>query len=94
MKHTPGPWQVSGVRARSLEIGRDCQLHMVGPDGDSVAAVFFNTRTGLGLADAHLIAAAPDLRAALVAAKEAWGGSEFPSALVEAALAKADGRPS
>ena len=63
--HTPGPWQVSGVRVKSLPLGRDTQLHMVGPNGDEVAAVFFDTKTGRGFADARLIAAAPDLLQAL-----------------------------
>lgn len=66
-KHTQGPWQVSGVRARELKLGRDTQLHMVGPDGDEAAAVFYCTKTGRGVADAKLIAAAPDLLAALEA---------------------------
>jgi hypothetical protein len=61
-KHTPGPWQVSGVRhTGDLQIGRNTRLHMVGPDGDAVAAVFYDMRDGKGFADARLIAAAPDL---------------------------------
>ena len=59
---TPGPHQVSGGRHRgNLMIGPGTQLHMVGPDGDAVAAVFYDVKTGRGFKDAHLYAAAPDL---------------------------------
>jgi hypothetical protein len=34
-KHTPGPWQVSGVRQR----GGDWYGHPVGPDGFNIALV-------------------------------------------------------
>lgn len=69
---TPGPWQVEGVRhSGDLKIGAGTRLHMVGPDCDAVAAAFFDMQTGRGLADARLIAAAPDLaRAALSARAE------------------------
>lgn len=61
-KFTPGPWIVPGARHKGdLKVGPDCRLHMVGPDGDAVCAVFFDMRTGCGFADAHLIAAAPDM---------------------------------
>jgi cell division protein FtsB len=61
-KHTPGPWQVSGMRHNGdLKIGIRTRLHFVGPDNDAVAAVFFDMDTGKGLADAHLIAKAPTL---------------------------------
>lgn len=63
---TPGKWQVEGARhSGDLKIGPGTRLHMVGPDGDAVAAVFFDMKTGRGWADAHLIAAAPDLYEAL-----------------------------
>jgi len=63
---TPGPWQVYGTRQSGhVHLGK---MHMVGPDDDPVAAVFFDPKTGRGLADAHLIAAAPDMYAALKAA--------------------------
>lgn len=66
---TPGPWQVSGVRhSGDLHIGKDSRLHMVGPDGDAVTATFYDMKTGRGLKDAHLIAAAPDLHTHLTAA--------------------------
>ncbi len=34
---TEGPWIVSGGRQSSLTLGRDVQLHTIGPDGDGVA---------------------------------------------------------
>ena len=59
---TPGPHQVSGVRhTGDLKVGPDTRLHMIGPDDDTVAAVFYDMKTGRGLKDAHLYAAAPDL---------------------------------
>lgn len=64
--HTPGPWQVAGCRhSGDLKIGRDTRLHAVGPDGDAVAMVFYDMKTGRGLKDARLIAAAPELLEAL-----------------------------
>lgn len=80
--HTPGPWQVEGVRhSGDLKIGHDTRLHMVGPDGDAVAAVFYDMATGRGYADARLIAAAPDMLAALDRALPwLWGlANEDPS---------------
>lgn len=55
-------WQVAGVRhSGDLKIGKDTRLHMVGPDEDAVAAVFFDMKTGQGMSEARLIAAAPEL---------------------------------
>ena len=69
---TPGPWQVAGTRhSGDLKLGPDARLHMVGPDGDPVAGVFFDMRTGRGFADARLISAAPDLLEACVAQHQA-----------------------
>jgi hypothetical protein len=71
-KHTPGPWQVSGVRHKGdLKLGNDARLHMVGPDDDAVAGVFFHMQTGVGWADARLIAAAPELLDALYVQRSA-----------------------
>jgi len=66
-KWTKGNWQVEGARhSGDLKIGPGTRLHMVGPDGDAVAAVFFDMKTGRGLPDAHLMSAAPDLADALI----------------------------
>lgn len=68
---TKGPWQVSGIRhSGDLKIGRDARLHMVGPDDDAVAAVFYNMQTGLGFADAQLIALSPDLAQEVIALRK------------------------
>lgn len=99
--HTPGPWQVGGTRhSGNLELGRDTRLHMVGPDGDYVAAVFFDMVTGRGLKDARLISAAPDLLAALEMVRDADednkrdGNDGIPGiarAKIDAAISKAKG---
>ena len=61
-KHTPGPWHVSGGRNRP-----DIYGHMVGPDKFGIACVAYSDRTDAdhiaSLADARLIAAAPDMLA-------------------------------
>lgn len=70
-KHTPGPWQVSGVRVRLGE--HSCQA--VGPDGFSIAFLPIGRRPDElagALADARLIAAAPLLLEALKAMTEEW----------------------
>ena len=94
--HTPGPWQVAGTRhSGDLRIGRDTRLHAVGPDGDAVAMVFYDMKTGRGFQDARLIAAAPDL---YEAAKFAWKRLDVTGDNCEAAdklfaaLMKAEGR--
>ena len=56
-KATAGPWQVEGIRQKSLDIGDDTRFHMIGPDGDALAGVFYDMKTGRGLADAHAIVA-------------------------------------
>ena len=60
--HTPGPWTVSCMRLTiAPALGRDTRLLEVGPSEERLALVYFDMKTGLGLADARLIAAAPDL---------------------------------
>lgn len=98
-KFTPGPWQVSGVRAKYRDAHREhvFEAHNVGPDGDAIAAVFFNPTSGLGWKDAHLIAAAPELYAALEAlieeAVDVWDYDPDYKHIADAraALAKARG---
>ncbi len=58
---TKGPWQVFGVRRRLGE--EDCQ--QVGPDGYAIAFLPIGRDLAGCLADARLIAAAPDLLEAL-----------------------------
>ena len=68
-KHTPGPWQVSGVRQDS---GAPYKGHMVGPDGDGVVVVPYDAKHHEEcLSNARLIAAAPEM-AALLQRMEDW----------------------
>jgi hypothetical protein len=97
-KHTPGPWQVSGVRQR----GGDWYGHPVGPDGFNIALVAYSDRKPgehvTSLADARLIAAAPDLLEALqtitdcAEAGSLGVGMDLWVKHARAAIAKAEGR--
>jgi len=95
-KHTPGPWQIAEAvqsrytptnmrRVRAVDEGHDhgavCEVY--GVRDDSVAA-----------ANARLIAAAPELLAALVNIERNCGGSvteQYIARLARAAIAKATG---
>ena len=87
--HTPGPWQVSGVRTK---IGGEPVLN-VGPDGTYIAMVLYGDGSmeqhRTAHADANLVAAAPDLLEALEFALEhvVVGGKAFRK--MSAAIAKA-----
>lgn len=73
MTHTPGPWFVSGVRFKM----NGGEWHGINrydeakKQDENIACVGYDPRTGLGLPDARLIAAAPDLLAALWRAEDA-----------------------
>ena len=95
-KHTPGPWQVSGGRRSDALYG-----HGVGPDGGGyVAMVTYSDRTAAdhlaSLADARLIASAPEMLDAL----KAWSLDHSAlgrltvetAAKMRAAISKAEGR--
>ena len=78
-KHTPAPWHVAnGVQIRS--------------ERDQIAKVWM-MRHGEGKANAHLIAAAPDLLEALEVAADALEMAEFfeKAAQARAAISKARG---
>lgn len=60
-KHTPGPWKLSGANTVH---GPDCIVAFVGTADEKVRRFSDERQT----ADAHLIAAAPDLLAACEAA--------------------------
>lgn len=62
-QHTPGPWTVNEIG------GTDARTQFLGPDG----ALNFEVWDAITDADAHLIAAAPDLLAALESAFVAFG---------------------
>lgn len=83
MRHTPGPWKV--------QKGSSC-YHAVSEDGYlSTGCISFD---GRGLANARLIAAAPDLLALLVELKASHYGAavrEEYEERVEAAIKKATG---
>ena len=77
IKHTPGPWHVSnGVQIRSAK-HQICKVWMM--------------RNGEDNANARLIAAAPDMLAALKDCREALrrSGAAGELAVVDAAIAKA-----
>jgi hypothetical protein len=107
-RHTPGPW---GARFSEMG-GYDCMTHAwhIGPQAGlvpiSVCVVDLSTygqrlcnydfKSEQAKADAHLIAAAPDLLAALIELLD-WSQSEYQSnkqidARAAAAIAKAEGR--
>lgn len=67
VKHTPGPWFVGGVRQKvdgqeALGIFRYDEAKK---RDLNIASVWYDRRDGAGTNDARLIAAAPDLLAAL-----------------------------
>jgi hypothetical protein len=77
---TPGPHQVSGVRAKQApKLSEHARFLTIGPDDDAVALVFFDMKTGRGHMDAKLYAAAPDLHRELSAslAREAAQQAEI-----------------
>ncbi len=66
-KYTKGPWFVSGVRFRMngsewVSVNR---YNEAKKQDDNIACIGYDPRTGDGQADAHLIAAAPELLEAL-----------------------------
>lgn len=66
-KATPGPWTVCGVRGKAHNIGKKAVFHDIGPDGVSIAAVWYQEKDGLGFIDAHLIVEAINSLPALFA---------------------------
>jgi len=95
-KHTPGPWVISGDEINTAD-GQTKIAEVIGGDGRRFQDEEDNTEC---LADARLIAAAPDLLEALEAAMElgAYRGDRMPLKAVkpifvrmEAAINKAKG---
>ena len=64
---TPGPWFVSGVRYRMNggEWHNVNRYNEATKKDDNIACVGYDPRTGDGMSDARLIAAAPDIAEAL-----------------------------
>ena len=88
-QHTPGPWQ---IWAEITAISRNpCTGHTISRGDD----VFICDAVGTSAADARLIAAAPELLAALQAVADYWAGGDVPAdinAAMRAAIAKATGK--
>ena len=82
-QHTPGPWRVAGQGEQGTQ-----QLPILRPDGKIVAAI----RDEGGLADARLIAAAPELLEALEGLCEPSDPATDPQRweAAKAAIAKAE----
>ena len=101
-KHTPGPWQVDeNAKGYDTEVAK-CIVW--GPKGPGYGAIAYTSpheipySDGLQIADARLIAAAPDLLAALkrifcVASVELTGRRDDVLEQARAAIAKAEGVP-
>ena len=98
---TPGPWLVEAPSPNAVEPGT--VVEVITDDGAIVADVYADTPRHARMATAHLIAAAPDLYAALaklvegVATWELCCGAEneakrCPHDAARAALAKARGK--
>lgn len=84
-EHTPGPWRV----ARGSQSG---VYHILGADLHEVAQIWGTFAAAHSAEDAHLIAAAPDMLAALEAVAEHFEGTDAPlGALAEAAIRKSRG---
>ena len=94
-KHTPGPWEVEQDGPWTLVRGRDPELPSDDIPGPLVCTPADN---GYTQANAHLIAAAPDLLAALkeiVAGISVGTDPDHPWIKeARAAIAKAEGRSS
>lgn len=100
-KHTPGPWRVGST------LGMNANMICVGDDNEGIASVYgipFNTdvsdpylkeKRPKALANAYLIAAAPELLAALERVRLEWNESKFlklaTRQAVDAAINKAGG---
>lgn len=102
-KHTPGPWEIDTV-TRPAEI---CTIHHVPPQGEEKqrwvyvrgAIGYWEADANEQLANARLIAAAPDLLQAAKAVVERWDSprwkeQEHTGTFIDklrAAIAKAEG---
>lgn len=82
--HTPGPWEVEPRAGRGAWIS--------GPGEDSWAALALGRDDEIATANAHLIAAAPDMLAALKATIDNPGHMLAPNVIfdIREAIAKAE----
>jgi len=92
VKHTPGPWEA----IKGAEKGDEHRCAVAAVRGDMRYLVAFIENGAPGdwceteLANAHLIAAAPDTLGALKYARNLIG----PDEVIDAAIARATGEPS
>jgi hypothetical protein len=102
MKHTPGPWTYLRMKLGPKQKDRRCGFVINGPDtGNPLPVRVCDLRVpagidgfGEGEANARLIAAAPELLAALQAVADYWAGGDIPpdiDAAMRDAIAKAQG---
>ena len=65
---TPGPWFVAGVRVKldRQDTHAICKYDETAKRDTNIANVWYDTKTGLGHADAAMIAMAPDLAAEVI----------------------------
>lgn len=65
---TKGPWMVAGVRGRVSQqaVHYVFRYNEEKKRDEQIAAVWYDEKTGLGFADAHLMSAAPNLADALI----------------------------
>ncbi len=89
-KHTPGPWATD---SKGIEVFRDTEL---GPDTVAQVVGHLMRDEGVNVANARLIAAAPELLEALQEVLYEHGGfaTSYPAAVkkARAVIAKATGR--
>lgn len=98
--HTPGPWVFADDRGRPLGTAGHvmpdgCHVDL-GEDGEAVVTDRFDSTGDVAVANARLIAAAPDLLAAckaMVRTGKAPADIDAAYDLMRAAIAKAEGRP-
>lgn len=75
-KHSPGPWRVDGRKVMAMKEKQVCEVPCYGVVHGKVDIV-----------NAHLIAAAPDLLAALTECLDNTGGGWIAAAVIERARA-------
>ena len=95
--HTPGPWRLDCRRSMT---GKSYVYRITAPHGEDIVPYLdmsngSDTGDGVSLANARLIAAAPDLLESLRMAVKYLRGENMGSVMLpkfEAAIAKAEGR--
>ena len=99
-QHTPGPWIVCGYKNLTVNAGPEGRYSeqstiVLMPGARHEREITSGTQLQEMQANARLIAAAPDLLAALQAVADYWAGGDVPAdidAAMRAAIAKATGQ--